>query len=95
MGWKSLHCMLNIRTSLCTLLSRARNTILLRILKARHLEIIRQLKVRHRITLSRLEIHNQAVFDSKDSVVLDVLAVTVENLRDNGLVAGCFDLLGR
>lgn len=66
--------------------------MLLSILEACHLEIIWQLKVRLRISLERFEIYKKRVFDCKDSVVVDVLARSVEDLGNNRFVTGCSKL---
>ena len=61
----------------------------LRILIRSHLKVIRQLKLRLRIALKRLEIHKQRVLDRKHGIVIDVLAITIKDLRDNRFIAGC------
>jgi len=94
---KILHCLAlkplaffvpssNLRTS--ALLRGTRHRMLLRILITRHLKVIRQLKVSLRIALERLEVHQQRTLDRKHGVVFYVLAVAVEELRDDGFVAG-------
>lgn len=61
--------------------------MLLCILKTRHLEVVWQLEVCLRITLEGFKVHNERIFDCKDSVIVNVLALPVKNLRNNRLVA--------
>jgi hypothetical protein len=69
-----------------------RRGMLLCVLKRRHLEVIRQLKLGLWIALKGLKVHQQRILDRKHGVVFYVLAVAVENLRNDGFVAGCSEL---
>jgi hypothetical protein len=66
--------------------------VLLRILKRRHLEVVRQLKFGLGVALKRHKVHQQRVLDCKHGIVFNVLALAVEDLRDNRLVARRGDL---
>lgn len=61
--------------------------MLLCILEARHFEVVWQLEISLGITLERLEVYNQRVFDCENSVVINVLAVPVEDLRNDRFVS--------
>ena len=61
--------------------------MLLRVFKARHFEIVGEFKVRLGVPFERCKVDNERVFDCEDSVVVDVLARSVEDLCDYGLVA--------
>jgi hypothetical protein len=66
----------------------ARHGMLLRILKSRHLEVIRQLKVGLWVALERLKVDEQRVLDRKHGVIFYILAIAIEDLGDDGFVAG-------
>lgn len=61
-----------------------------RILKASHLKVIRELKLSLWVPLERNKVDNEGVFDGEDGIIVEVVAVAVEDLRNDGFVVwGC------
>ena len=66
--------------------------MLFRVLIRGHLEVMGQVEVGLRVFIGRLEVDKKRVLHCEYGVVVDVLAIAVEDLGYNGLVSGGRDL---